>query len=646
MGKQRIPQFLLPVLGGLLAASVQAAQPAEWPVVSGNTAGQRFSPLSDINRDNVGKLQLAWEFRHGDFSNGEKGIGPSAGQVTPLVVDGRMYICTPFSRVVALDAETGKQQWSYDPKTNLEGVYTPSCRGVSYWRESTAQAGSECSERILASTLDARLIALDARTGKTCPGFGKDGQVNLLDGLGDVEPGEYYPTSPPLILKDKIITNAFVKDGQRVDSPSGAIRAFDVRTGQLRWAWDPVPPTFPAVTAEQIAQGATLTRGTPNSWGLMSADEKNGLVFVPTGNPSPDHYGGKERRGFDYYGTSVVALDAETGQVRWNFQTVHHDVWDYDVAAQPVLFEHKGQPAVIGATKMGFVFLLDRLTGKPLFPVEERPVPASAIPGETLSPTQPFPTRPGPLLPLNMTRDDVWGMTPIDKKACLEAFDALDYEGIYTPPTFKGTLVYPGIGGGINWGSVSVDPVKNRMVANMQVAPFTVQLVPREQVEDQSNKGVDQVGFNPQKGTPYVVKRGLYISPWMTPCVPTPWGKLVSVDLNTGDVLWERTLGNLNGMAPLIGDWLEWGTPNTGGTIQTAGGLIFVAATMDKYLRAFDADTGEEVWRYELPFAGMATPMTYRARENGKQYLVISAGGHGPLGATAGDAVVAFALPD
>lgn len=620
----------------------------EWPQVGGNAGGQRWSPLSDIRKDNVAGLQPAWTYHHGDFSKGNSTHGATAFQATPLLVEGTLYFCTPYNRIIALDAASGAERWKFDPKAKLDGVYAPVCRGVAYWKDAQQPASAaECRERIYEATLDARLLAVDAKTGKPCAGFGKAGAVNLLNGLGDVGLAEYYSTSPPLVIRDVVVTGAFVKDGQRTTAPSGALRAYDARSGELRWVWDPVPPGSKAVSAEDLRQGGTLTPGTPNVWALMSADTENGLIYAPTGNPAPDHYGGSERKGLDYYGTSVVALDAATGAVRWHFQTVHHDLWDYDVAAQPVLYEHRGPkgniPAVVVATKLGFVFLLNRLTGEPIFPVEERKVPASAIAGEGASPTQPFPTRPAPLHPLNITRDELWGLTFWDKGKCQAQFDSFNYQGVFTPPSFKDTLEYPGLGGGINWGSVSVDPVRNRMVVNLQIAPFLVRLVPRAQAPA-TGSGGDLVGIAPQEGTPYVAVRGPYISPLKTPCVPPPWGRLVAIDLDSGDKLWDRTLGNLNSMAPFGNRW-DTGTPNSGGSLQTAGGLAFVGATMDKYFRAFDTDTGAELWRYELPFAAHAVPMTYRLGASPKQYVVIAAGGHGALGTEVGDAVMAFALP-
>ena len=622
---------------------------ADWPSVGGGLDSQRYSPLAEIRKDNVSALRVAWTYHSGDFSRGDASHGGTALQVTPLMVDGSLYFCTPYNRIIALDAESGREQWRFDPHVRLDGVYTPVCRGVAFWRDQRAAAGAPCRERILMGTVDAKLWSVDAANGRPCKDFGASGRVDLLQGIGETRQAEYYPTSAPLVVNDLAVIGAFVKDGQRLHAPGGAVRAFDARSGELRWVFDPVPPEMHAVTAEEVKHGATLTRGTPNVWAPMSADAGHGLIYLPTGNPSPDHYAGAERGRMDYYGSSVVALDAASGAVRWHFQTVHHDLWDYDVAAQPVLYQArvngKEVPALIQATKTGQVFLLDRLSGVPLFPVEERPVPASTVPGEHASPTQPFATRPEPLAPLSITREELWGLTAYDKRKCQERFDALDYQGIYTPPSLKGTLEYPGLGGGVNWGSASVDPVHNRMLVNLQTAPFTLRLIRRQDYHG-ALKGSDLVGLGPQEDTPYVVLRGPFLSPWQTPCVRPPWGQLIAIDLNSGKRLWQRELGTLHNLAPLIGDRLKWGTPNSGGSLQTAGGLVFIAATMDKYFRAFDADSGEELWRTELPYAGNATPMTYRVKPNGRQFLLIAAGGHAPLGTEPGDAIVAYTLPE
>ncbi|WP_043114042.1 pyrroloquinoline quinone-dependent dehydrogenase [Solimonas soli] len=634
--------FAVLALAGV-AAVAHADDGAQWREIGNTPGAQRYSPLTQIDKGNVARLRPKWTYHHGDFSKGDATHGATAFEATPLMIDGTLYFCTPYNRIVALDAETGGERWTHDPKVWLKGVYAPVCRGVAYWVDAQADAKAACAQRIFETTLDARLIAVDAKTGRPCSAFGRNGAVNLLAGLGTVREAEYYPTSAPLPIDDLIVTGAFVKDGQRTDAPGGGLRAWDARTGALRWVWDSVPPDLHAVTADEIAKGATLTPGTPNVWALMSADPERHLIFAPTGSAAPDHYGGSERRDLDHYGESVVALDSRSGKPVWHFQTVHHDLWDYDVAAQPVAYSTQvGQPALIAATKLGFVFLLDRETGKPLFPVEERAVPASTLPGERASPTQPFPTRPAPLHPLSLKRDELFGLTFWDKGKCQAAFDALDYRGAFTPPSLKGTLEYPGLGGGINWGSVSVDPVKRRMVVNLQRAPFVLRVIARADYQGATG-GSDLVGVNPQAGTPYVVVREPFLSPLKTPCVPPPWGELVAIDLDSGDIAWRRELGTLNRMAP-FGDRFRTGTPNSGGSMQTAGGLVFIAATMDQYLRAFDADDGRELWRYELPYAGHAVPISYRTRASGPQYVVIAAGGHGALGDAVGDAVVAFTL--
>jgi quinoprotein glucose dehydrogenase len=629
----------------------------DWRHVGQNITGQRFSKLTQITPDNVDALQLAWQYNHGDFSWHGEEIGASTFEVTPLLVNGTLYFCTPFNRVIALDPVSGQKKWAFDPETDLRGVYAPNCRGVTYAQDTAVGDTTEpCARRIYVGTLDARLVGIDANTGKKCEDFGNKGEVNLLEGLGDVRQGEYYMTSPAVIVNDKLITGAFVDDGQRVDAPSGAVRAFDARSGELIWAWDPVGPGRTPITADDIKAGEILTPGTPNAWGMLSADPERGVIYVPTGNPSPDHYAGAERGDRDYYGTSVVALDIETGLPQWNFKTTNHDIWDYDVAAQPVSFSQQRDgelvPGVIAATKLGHIYLLDSRSGEPLFPVEQRPVPATDVLGEWTAKTQPFPTAPPPLHRVKINREDIWGMTPIDKGDCLAKYDALDHEGVYTPPSLKGTMLYPGLGGGVNWGSVSVDPVNNIMVVNNQVNAATVQLFPRSPDIKVDAGHKDLEGTHPQEGTPYIVKKNLMLSKWGTPCVPPPWGSLFAIDLNKGEILWQRPLGNLNDLEPFgldalgLGKFFEWGAPNSGGSIQTASGLIFIASTMDKYFRAFDTKTGEELWRYELPFAGHATPMTYRVHKDGKQYVVIAAGGHGGLGMQTGDALMAFSLPD
>jgi quinoprotein glucose dehydrogenase len=491
--------------------------------------------------------------------------------------------------------------------------------------------------------MDARLIALDAATGAPCPGFGRDGAVDLREGLGDVRPGETYPTSPPTVVGDVVAIGSLVRDASRVDAPGGVVRGFDARSGALRWAFDPAPPGSPPLPPA----GARYQRGTPNAWAPFSADPARGLLFVPTGNPSPDYYGG-ERRGIDHYGSAVVALDAATGGVRWRFQTVHHDLWDYDVASQPTLLEvdHQGSavPALLQATKMGHLFLLHRETGAPLHPVEERAVPASDVPGEQASPTQPFPSFPAPLMPVRPTPDDAFGLTPWDRGACREKLAALRDDGIFTPPSLRGSLLYPGTAGGVNWGGVAYDPGRRLVVVNLNRIAQSITLIPREAPDDGVPSRRERIVFA-QDGTPYRAVLAVVLSPLGIPCVPPPWGTLAAVDLASGRVRWEVPFGTTRDMTPIpVG--LRFGLPSMGGPLATASGLVFIGASLDDYLRAYDVETGAELWRARLPAGGQATPMTYRLRPDGRQYVVIAAGGHGTLGTTLGDWLVAYALPE
>jgi quinoprotein glucose dehydrogenase len=657
---------------------------ADWPEVGRGKGGLKFSPLDQITPENVGDLEVAWIHHHGDVSDGSGETRRTAFQTTPIVVGDQLYFCTGFNRVFALDPETGEERWSFDPVLRArggEGPYPLTCRGVAYWggdrdgvargteetgaggasaavdvdraAADSASAGSAtaggaeaaCATRILTGTRDSELIALDARTGLLCQGFGQGGRVALREGIGPAPPWEYYPTSAPIVVGDVVVIGALVADNLRTDAPSGVVRAFDVRTGALRWAWDPVPPDWP----HRDAAGAPIyTAGTPNVWAPIAADEERGLVFVPTGNPSPDTYGG-ERNGIDYYGSSVVALDAATGEVVWSFQTVHHDVWDYDVASQPVLFELEGvgggRPGVAQVTKMGHLFLLDRETGEPLYPVEERPVPqAGAVPGETLSPTQPFPLHPPPLHPATLTPEDAWGFTPIDRADCREIIAGYRSDGIFTPPSLEGSIQYPGSAGGANWGGAAIDPGRKLLFVNQSRMPLVATLVPRDEMEVLDPDSVvypDEV--YPQIGVPYGVKRGPLLSSFGAPCIPPPWGTLTAVDLERGEIVWESTLGTTRDQAPWP-LWFDNGSPNLGGAIATASGLVFVGATTDKFIRAFSSETGEEVWRARLPYTANSTPITYRLGPDRRQYLVVPAGGHG--WSEPGDATIAFALPE
>ena len=624
---------------------------ADWPHWGGDRGASHFSPLDQITPENVGALEVAWTHRSGDYYDGSGSSKMTSLQVTPLVVNDLLYYCTPFMRVFALDPETGEERWSFDPdfrERHGEGPYPLVCRGVSYWEDAEAPSDAVCAKRIFYGTADSELLALDADTGKLCDGFGEAGRVPLREGLADAPAWEYLPTSPPQVIGDRVVIGALVADNVRVDAPSGVVRAYDARSGELVWAWDPVPPGWP--TQPDPETGRRFTAGTPNIWSIITADVERGLIFVPTGNPSPDLFGGL-RKGLDYYGSSTVALDAKTGKVVWSYQYVHKDVWDYDTPSPPTLFEIPGVgggvAGLLQTTKMGHVFLLDRETGLPLYPVEERPVPQGGVPEEILSPTQPFPTHPAPLHPLDLDPEDAYGFTPLDRAYCRKQIEKYRWDGIFTPPTIRGSIQMPHTSGGMNWGGVAIDPVRGTMIVNQLHVAQVNQLVPRAEADQMKASDFEYPNeFYPMAGAPYAIRRFPLFSQLGAPCNPPPWGSLTSVDLRSGEVQWVRPLGTLRELAPFPA-WLlfeGYGAPAFGGGTSTASGLYFIGAAMDKYFRAFDVATGEELWRDRLPFQGHAVPMTFRLRKTGKQYVVIAAGGN-PIG-DMGDAMVAYALPD
>jgi quinoprotein glucose dehydrogenase len=630
---------------GLLFGALATGQAADdvhaadngWSAYGRDAGGTRFSPLKQITRDNVARLKVAWTYHTGALQPETRLNQKAAFEATPILVEGILYLTTPFNQVIALDPATGAEKWTFDPKVNRSIDYSEvSSRGVAAWVDTAPSDGkpgasAACRMRIFEGTLDGYLLALDGKTGKPCVDFGDAGRVDLGEGVA-LRPyirkqyGDYEVTSAPTVVGDVVITGSSIGDNSEVSTERGVVRAYDVRSGKLRWTWDPIP----------WAEKQAVRTGAANAWSTLAADPARDLVFIPTGSASPDYFGGM-RPNDNRWANSVVALKASTGAFVWGFQVVHHDLWDYDVASQPTLIDFRGRPAVAVTTKIGNLFVLDRETGKPLVTVEERSVPKSDIEGENASATQPMPGW-SAMVPQKLSVDDMWGPTPASRQWCRDELQSLRNEGLFTPPSLQGTVQFPGNIGGVNWGGAAWDPSRHLLLANTNRLIAVVKLIPRAELAE-ARKTLKEYPwggeFARQGGTPFAMHRDWLVSPAGTPCNAPPWGALVAFDLDTGKPRWEAPLGT-------IAEKLPKGSINLGGPMATAGGLAFTAATLDPHLRAFSTDTGEEVWTTELPASAQSTPMTYEWQ--GKQYIVICAGGHGKMKSKMGDQVVAFRL--
>jgi quinoprotein glucose dehydrogenase len=640
----------------LIAVSVrvvaQSDGAARWDHYGGGQHGMQYSSLSQISRDNVDGLEEVWRYRTGELGEGHR--EPFAFQANPILVEGRLYLPTGSAIVIALDPATGEEIWRHDPRIDRSKPHAEIAnRGVTSWLDSEADLDAPCRHRIFVGTLDARLISLDGATGRPCKDFGDSGEI-WLNREVRAEEGDwvnYTITSPPVIVDGIVVVGSAIGDNRAVESEFGIVRGIDARTGKERWRWDPIPrdPTDPAYAtwkSDEVARN-----GSANAWAPLAADVELGLVYVPTGSASPDFYGG-EREGDNLYANSIVALQASTGEIAWYRQLIHHDVWDYDLSAQPTLvdLEHEGEtiPAVLQGTKTGFIFSFNRETGEPIFEIEERAVPQGGVAGEHLSPTQPFPVAPPSVARLDaVTEDEAWGLMYFDTRGCRRKIAGLRSEGLFTPPSLEGTLELPGYGGGINWGGLAFEPEDQVVVVFSMDVPMEVALIERDNLVSVYESGeYEGYEFARMAGTPYGMRRALLGSLLDVPCIAPPWGVLTAIDMRNGTISWQTSVGSIQDLAPAIVPNLELGMAGLGGPIVTAGGVVFMAAVMDNYLRAFDLEDGKILWEGRLPAGGQATPMTYFLEETGKQYVVIAAGGHARIGTTPGDYVIAYALPD
>lgn len=617
----------------------------DWAHWGNTTAGNRFAALDQINKGNIDKLKVAWTFRTGDLPE-STGAG-AEDQNTPLQIGDTVYTCTAYGKVFALDADTGAQRWKFDPQGTAPNWQR--CRGLGY-SDSPATSQTQptaCTKRLFLPTGDARLIAINAETGKPCEEFGNQGTVDLTTDMGEVKAGYYQQTSTPLVAGDVVIVGGRVADNYSTGEPPGVVRAYDVRSGELMWAWDPGNPN----TTKRPPAGETYTRGTPNVWSAMSYDASLGLVYLPTGNATPDFFAGQRSEMDDKWSSSIVALDVKTGQVRWHFQTTHHDLWDFDLPAQPLLYDvpdDKGgtQPALAQVTKQGEIFLLNRETGVPIARVEERPVPQGKVPGERYSPTQPFSVDMPSIGNQTLTESDMWGATPFDQLMCRIQFKGMRHEGVYTPPGMDRALQFPGSLGGMNWGSVSVDPNTHYMFVNDMRLGLANYTIPRNKIAAGAS-GIE-MGVVPQEGTPFGAMRERFLSAAGIPCQKPPFGTMSAIDLKTRKLMWQVPVGTVQDTGPMgirMHLPIPIGMPTLGASLATQSGLLFFAGTQDFYLRAFDTGNGNEIWKARLPVGSQSGPMTYVSPKTGKQYILLTVGG-ARQSPDRGDYVIAYALPE
>ncbi|MHC9237565.1 pyrroloquinoline quinone-dependent dehydrogenase [Pseudooceanicola sp. 502str34] len=641
--------------------AIAAAQPSrevgsDWPYWGGDAQATRYSPLDQITPENVGQLEQVFTFHTGDLPKGTA-EGKYSPEVTPLKVGDDLLMCSAMNILISVDAATGEENWRFDPGVPNQAIpYGATCRGVSVYSNPDAAEGDACATRVIQGTLDAKLVAVDVETGAPCEDFGENGTVDMWQDIGERVPGWYAVTAPPAIVRGVVVTGAQVKDGQAEDAPSGVIRGYDAVTGELAWAWDLAAPDE---NRNGPPEGEVYTRGTPNMWTTAVADEELGLVYLPMGNSSVDYYGSNRSDAENEYATSLVALDATTGEEAWHFQTVRHDIWDYDLGSQASLIDYQGTPAVLLPSKQGDIYILNRETGEPLTPVGElTDLPKGEVEPDYISDTQPVSEwhtlRKDPL-----EEKDMWGFTPIDQLWCRIQFRRANYDGFFTPPsTDKPWIQYPGYNGGSDWGSVAIDTDRGIIIANYNDVPNYNRLVPRDEVtskpinemETGESGGANAEGAaDPQSGAPYgiSVNAGWRNDLTGVPCTRPPYGGIRAIDLETGETLWDRPLGTARRNGPFgIPSFLPFdiGTPNNGGSVVTAGGLVFIAAATDNLFRAIDIETGETVWSTVLPAGGQANPITYEV--DGRQFVMVSAMGHHFMETPVGDEVIAWALPE